>query len=101
MTTPDKATEAGLEAAAHRPNDTAQQEADIVAVLARDDKAARILARAEAARVKAAASEEAKDREAARAFRAEAAQLEAQGQKAMRKQAKADNRAARRAEGRV
>lgn len=100
MTTPDKATEAGLGPVAHRPKAAAQHEADTVAVLAQDSKAARILARAEAARVKAEASEEAKDREAARAHRAEAASLEAEAHKAMRKQAKADNRAAQRAEGR-
>jgi hypothetical protein len=107
MTTPDKATEAGLGPTAQRPKalagpaqDVTLHEVDHVEVLAQDSKAAKILAKAEAARIEAAASEAAKDREAARRQRAEADRLEAHAIKAARRQAKADNRAARVAQGR-
>jgi hypothetical protein len=96
MTTPNEATEA----AAPRPKATASNEANNVEILARDDKAVRILAKAEAKRIEAEARAAAQDREAARRLNDEAAQLERDAVKAARKQAKADNRAAQLAEGR-
>jgi hypothetical protein len=96
MTTPDKANEAGLKAAAQRPNETAQQDLGRVEVLAKHGRAARILAKAEAKRVEAEASAKAQDAEAERRIRTELAQLEAQAHKAVRKEEEAVRKAAAR-----
>jgi hypothetical protein len=97
----ESAFEAASEAGGHRPKAEGHEAEAVVALLAHDKKAVRILAEAEAAKARTQAAIEAKDAEAVRKAKAEESRLQGQLNKAKAKAEAKTEKGKKRAEARA